>query len=130
MRLHHLIPILALAAAPQAQAQPAAEAPRPAARQCFFPRQLSSWSEVNDTTVTIRIGVERFYRLDLTSPCPELRQTLSLGLEGHHGGSSICSDDNFDLLVRDLSGEGTRRCNVRAMTAISREDAAALNRRH
>lgn len=134
MRLVHLANLLlVLAVAAPALAQPSpAGAPSQGVkpdRQCFFSRQIDNWSEVDDTIVVVRVGVTRHYRLDLLSPCPELRQTMSLGLVSHRGGDSICTGDTFDLVVTDLSGQGSRRCNVGSMQPINREDAGILTRR-
>lgn len=98
-------------------------------RACFFPRQISSWREAGEGAVVLRITGGRYYRLDLASPCPELRSSLSIGLD-NRGTGSVCVGEQLGLVVRDISGQGSRRCPVADMVAITPEEGkAALSRR-
>jgi hypothetical protein len=115
----------ALAGAASAAGQPAADA---GSRQCFFSRNIRSWAEVDDRSLTIRVSGGKNYLLRLAGPCPELRGTQALGVK-HLGGDWICTDQTFDLLVQNLSRTGPARCPVTSMTPISREEAAALSAR-
>lgn len=117
-----------LAVAASAPAQPAA-APGPQPRACFFPREINSWREAGTDAVVLRLTGDRYYRLQLMGPCPELRSTMTLGVE-NRGGSSICTGEAFSLIVRDLSGQGTQHCPVSGLAPVSREEGeAALRRR-
>jgi hypothetical protein len=115
-----------------AAATGASAAERPAAdagsRQCFFSRNIRSWAEVDDRSLTIRVSGDRNYLLKLSGPCPELRATQVLGLK-RMDGDWICTNQTFDLLVQNLSRTGPARCAVSSMTPISREEAAASARR-
>ncbi|HEX8234052.1 MAG TPA: DUF6491 family protein [Caulobacteraceae bacterium] len=132
--LHILPPLcaattaLALAGAAPAQ-PPSTGGPGPGAQACFFPREINSWREAGREAVVLRLTGGRYYRLQLMGPCPELRSTMTLGID-NRGGSSICTGEAFSLIVRDLSGQGTQHCPVTGMVPVTREEGeAALGRR-
>jgi len=53
-----------LIAASGAQAAPA--------NKCFFVSEFQNWKAPDNKTIYIRVGVNEFYRLDLSASCPSL----------------------------------------------------------
>lgn len=121
------IPAVALMAAVfSAASSAAAQAPETKpAKECFFSRNIRSWTEVDDRSVAIRVSGNKNYLVQLGEPCPELKGTQALGLS-RMGGDWICTDQTFDLIVQNLSHTGPRRCLVSSMSPITPEAAAAL----
>jgi hypothetical protein len=109
-----------LSAAAGAQAPDAANP----ARQCFFARNVRSWTEVDDRSVAIRVSGQN-YLLQLGESCPELHSTRAVALK-HRGGDWICTDQTFDLVVQNMSQTGPRNCLVSYMSPITPEAAQVL----
>jgi hypothetical protein len=103
-------------------AQPAA-----AASQCFFANNWNGgWKATPDSkAIYIRVGVNKLYRLDLSSSCPELQQPDAHLINRIRGSSTLCSALDFDLSVS--VGHGfTTPCIVSKLTPLSDAEAAAL----
>ena len=115
-----------MCAAPVAAQSP--EGAAKPARACFHGRSISSWTEVDDTSVLLRVNVRDNYLVKLSSPCPELRGSRTLGVL-NQGSDWICTDDRVDLIVQDLSRTGTTRCLAQSISPISQEAATALTQR-
>ena len=107
-----------------ADAQTQASAPKP--RACFYVRGVNSFREAGDQTVYLRSGVRDIYRLDLMHRCPDLKWALGIGLDTH--GSWVC--DPLDVTVIAGSSIGPQRCPVKAVSKLTRDEAAALPRKH
>jgi len=122
-----LVASTCIAAALAAAAAAPASAQTKPARQCFFSSQLSSWKEVGDSAVNLRVGVSDIYRLDLLSPCPDLRWAEAVGIETRGGDSHICSGLDVSLIVpRGVTHTVPQRCMATSLRKLSREEAAAL----
>jgi hypothetical protein len=128
MRISALVTFaVALACAVPVAAQTPDSSGKPA-RACFHGRSISSWTEVDDTSVVLRVNVRTNYLVKLFSRCPELRGSRTLGVL-NRGSDWICSDDRVDLIVQDLSRTGTTRCLAQSISPISQEAATALTQR-
>ena len=104
---------------------PAAAAP--AGKACFFASQLSSWKEVGDRTVNLRVGVSDIYQLRLLAPCPDLPFAEAIGIETQAGSNSICSGLDVSLVLpRDVARSGPSRCMATSLRKLSPEEARAL----
>ena len=127
MRTSHILSmlgavgVLALACAPSAQPEPS-KAPAPS---CFFSRDWQGWKASEDTkAIYIRVGINRIYRLDLASSCPDLRYP-NAHLVTKLRGDSICNALDIDLKVSEGQGFATP-CIVQKLSQLSPAEAAAL----
>lgn len=115
----------ALLLAAPALAQP----PKPAAQnECFFVSQFQNWKPGgDDKTMYIRVGLSRFYRLDLAASCPNMRYP-DARLINNFRTSSICSPLDWDMRVSQGVGPGSMAmpCMVKKMTRLSPAEVAAL----
>ncbi len=123
-----LIPSALMLAALACATSPAAAASGPG-RQCFYASELSSWKEVGDRTVNLRVGVNDLYQLDLLGPCPDLPWAESIGIETRGASNQICSGLDVSLIV---SGSVThtvpQRCMATSLHKLSKAEADALPR--
>ena len=119
---------LTVAAPVFAQAPSGQAASAKPARQCFYSRNISSWTEVDDNSVVLHVNVRDRYLLKLFARCPELRWTQTIGVR-NRGSDWICTDDRFDLIVQDSSRTTTQRCPVESMAPITPEAAVALTKK-
>ena len=117
--------MIGAAIAAPALAQTSAEANGSPKKQCFYERNVNGWNQVDDRTVILSVGVKDRYLVKLFAPCPELRHTLTLGLR-NRGSDWVCTDDRFDLFIRDSTMSVPRQCSAESMTPITREEAMAL----
>lgn len=116
--------ILALSACatPQEQAQQAA-GPQPK-RECFWAQNVNGFNAIDDETVTVTVGVNDVYRLDLFSRCPDIDWNQSIALVSR-GGSSICSGLDATIVTRGPGGMA-QRCPVRTVTKLTQPEVEAL----
>ena len=128
MRKHVLATtLIGMAAAaligPAAMAEPQT---KPAPR-CFYSNDWDGgWKPTADSkSMYIRVGINRIYRVDFSSPCPQLQTPMSHLITETHGSSSICSAIDLDLKVSDGHGFSTA-CIVSNLTELSKDEAAAL----
>ncbi len=115
---------LALAACTTPPVSDASVVAAKSARSCFFANSANSFNAVDDQTVYVRVGVKDVYRLDLFSRCPDIDWNHAIALVSR-GGSSICS--GLDATVITKGPFGPQRCEVRTVTKLTPEEAAALN---
>ncbi len=109
--------------------QAASARPARPARACFFASQLSSWKEVGDRTVNLRVGVNDVYQLQLLSRCPDLRYAEAVGVETRGGSSQICSGLDVNLIVpSSVTHSIPQRCMATSLRKLSRDEAKALPR--
>ena len=63
-----------------AASQPAdASAERPAPR-CFLSRQVNGFTSRGSDAVDVHVGANRYYRLTLAGPCPDVDWSFRVGL--------------------------------------------------
>jgi uncharacterized protein DUF6491 len=96
-------------------------------RQCFTPREVSSFTGTVDRNADIKVGTSRFFRLELAGGCPDVDLSQRIGIRARGGGTFICEGFDAELIVPDTSG--TQTCAVSAIHAISREQYFADNKR-
>ncbi|WGM37164.1 DUF6491 family protein [Caulobacter sp. NIBR1757] len=116
--------LLITGAAGVVQAQPAKKAVSSARTDCFFNRQVQSYTAANDDkTLYVRAG-KNTYRLETFSRCLDLSSALNIGLDSHPS-SSICSALDVTIVVPS-SSMGPQRCAVRTLVKLTPEQIAAL----
>ena len=93
------------------------------ARNCFWANSANSFNAVDDQTVYVRVGVRDVYRLDLFTRCPDVDWNNAIALVSR-GGNSICSGLDATLITKGPFGP--QRCEVRTVTKLTPEEAAAL----
>lgn len=93
---------------------------------CFFISQFQSWKAPDDKTMFIRVGVNKFYRLDMAGSCPALKGISPHLITTFRGGNSVCSRLDWDLKVVRSPGGAPEACIVKEMTALTPEEAAAI----
>lgn len=117
--------LLVFAGAGAATAQQPTEAPaaKPQ-RQCFWTRDVNSFSAVDEKTVNVRVGVRDYYQFEMLGRCPDVDWSNEIALISRNG-SSICS--GMDATIVTKSSLGPQRCAVKAVRKLSPEDVAALS---
>lgn len=125
LALTTLIAFCAASPAPAAAAAAETAAAKPQ-RQCFFTRNVSNFSAVDDQTVNVRVGVKDVYRLDMLGHCPDIDWTQQIALISR-GGSSICTGMDATIVVK--SPIGPQRCAVKTIRKLTPEEVAALPRK-
>jgi hypothetical protein len=104
---------------------------KPAPR-CFSMRDFESWKAPDANTIYIRVGVNRYYRLDLSGPCQALKMIDVHLITKSRGSDQVCSGLDWDLSVSDSvggigRGAGFRQaCIVKTQTPLSAADVAAI----
>jgi hypothetical protein len=109
-----------------AWAQPPAPAPASAPNSCFFINQFRTWKAPDDKTMYIRVGVNRFYRLDMAGSCPALKGINPHLVTTFRGTNSICSKLDWNLKVARAPGSPAVGCIVKEMTEMTPEEVAAI----
>jgi len=113
----------ALLLAPIASAQP--QQPN-GGSACFFSRDFQGWRSPDPSTILIRVGVNRFYRLDLSAPCPTLEFPSTHLVSVFHGSDTICAPIDWDLRVSQYPQGITEQCIVKSMTRLTPDQVASI----
>ena len=94
---------------------------------CFYSNQFENWRAPDDRTILIRVGVSRYYRLDLAGPCNGLTWPSATLINRIHGPDLICKPIDWDLMVSDSPTGGFEHgCIVKSMTQLSPEEVASI----
>jgi len=93
--------------------------------QCFLPSQVTGFHAVDDDTVQVFVGANDVYTLDLAGPCPNVDWSLQVGIRSTGGGDWVCGGLDAELLVPDVSGQGTNRCMVTNIQKLDPDAARA-----
>lgn len=93
------------------------------ARQCFFVRQVSDYSEAPDgpnhrDRIYVRTGARDRYLLETLPGCPGLNWSWRIALDPKFQ-STLCTGDTADLIVPSGVGGGADRCMVRVLGKVS-----------
>ena len=100
--------------------------------QCFFINEFQQWRDVDDKTIYIRVNLNDYYRLDMSSSCPELTYPSSHLITKTAGPQTVCTALDWDLRVADGLGPGSiaTPCIVKTMTKLTPAEAAAIPKQY
>jgi hypothetical protein len=115
-----LVTGLSLAAAAQTPAPPVKHT------ACFFSNEFQNWKAPDARTIFIRVGLHRYFRLDLSGTCQTLLWPDSHLITHVRGSDSICSAVDWDLKVSQGSNGIPEACIVKTMTELTPAEAAAI----
>lgn len=103
----------------------AASAERPAPR-CFLSSQVNGFNARGGDAVDVHVGANRYYRLTLAGPCPDIDWSFRVGIRTLGGGSWICRGTDAEIIVPSLNGR--QRCLVTDVRPLSADEVAATRR--
>jgi len=102
-------------------------AAQPAQNACFLINQFNGWKAPDTKTIYIRVGLDRYYRLDLANTCSLLAMPNVHLITKTRGPDLVCSAIDWDLSVSESPpGNIPEPCIVRKMTLLSPAEAAAI----
>lgn len=113
-----------IAASTPAMAQPAAKSETKTT--CFYSNQMDNWKAPNPKTIYIRVGMHRYYRLDLAAPCYALRSPGAFLITRITGPQTICGAVDWNLHVATSWNDIPQACIVKKMTQLTPAEVAAL----
>jgi hypothetical protein len=93
---------------------------------CFFSREFQQWRAPDANTIFIRVGVNRFYRLDLSAPCPSLLYPNARLVTVFHGSDTVCAPIDWELGVAQSPEGVSEQCIVKAMTPMTPAEIASI----
>lgn len=100
---------------------------QPAQNACFLITQFNGWKAPDTRTIFIRVGLDRFYRLDLANTCSLLAMPNVHLITKTRGPDLVCSAIDWDLSVSESPpGNIPEPCIVKKMTLLSPAEAAAI----
>ena len=109
-----------------APSDPAAASAQGDGRECFHADSASSFTPVRDDAVVVRVGANRYYRLEFVGTCHDIDWSQRIALRTQ-GSAWICRGHDADILVR--GPQGTDRCPVRAVRRLTGAEVEALRDR-
>jgi hypothetical protein len=98
-------------------------------RSCFFVSQFNNWKAADEKTIYIRVGVNRFFRLDLSSACRTALWPDAVMINKWRGSNSVCSALDWDLQIAQQATGIPQPCLVSKMTELTKAEADALPRK-
>lgn len=93
---------------------------------CFFSREFEQWRAPDPSTIIIRVGINRLYRLDLSAPCPTLQFPQARLVTVSRGSDAICGPLDWDIRVAQYGNGVTEQCVVKSMTQLTQEQIASI----
>ncbi len=97
------------------------------AQACFQSREMNGWRAADLKTIYLRVGLTRYYRLDLSSPCQDLADRDAHLVTLTSGSGLMCSAVDWDLgVARNMPGDMPMRCIVKTMTPLTAAEADAI----
>lgn len=121
-RICLLLPAVLASAA--CAAQPPANATARAGQACFWPSEITGFSDAGPDRALVSIGTRETWELTLSPGCPDVDWAMKIGIKSR-GGERICPGRPAELLVPNASGSSFRGCLVRSIRRLSPEEAAA-----
>jgi hypothetical protein len=119
--VHRLWPLAPAALLAVGAAAPAPEQGSKRAQQCFWPSEVSGFSDAGPDRALVRIGTREIWELTLSPGCPDVNWAMRIGIQPR-GGQRVCIGRPAELIVPDAGGAG-RRCLVRQVRKLSRAEA-------
>ena len=95
-------------------------------RHCFFVSEFNNWKAADEKTLYIRVGVKRFFRLDLAASCRTAMWPDATMINKWRGSTSVCSALDWDLKVSQRADGFGQPCLVSKMTELTPAEADAL----
>jgi hypothetical protein len=96
-----------------------------AQRHCFFSSQFENWKAADEKTIFIRVGVNRYFRLDLAGGCRSAAWPDSFLITKFRGSNTVCSAIDWDLKVSQPHGIA-EACIVSQMTELTPAEVDAI----
>lgn len=94
--------------------------------RCFSMTQMNGWKSPDGKTITIRIGVDRYYRIDLARECGTLKTINPHLILSNRQGGLVCSVLDLDVKASESPNGVTEPCFPKTLTELSAAEAAAL----
>ena len=114
-----LLPLALTAVLSACARQPVSVASAQSSRaQCFLASQVSGFGNAIDTSVDVKVGASRYFRLALLGPCHDIDWSTTLALRTTGGSSWICEGNDAEIFVPGPIGG---RCLVTDVRPITRE---------
>ena len=107
-------------------AQQAGDGPARAAssgRECFRAADVNGFTPRGPDSVDVQVGANRYFRLGLQGPCPNIDWSHRVALRTLGGGSWICQGNDAEIIVPDAGFAD--RCLVQSVRRLSDEEVKA-----
>ncbi len=97
--------------------------------RCFRSSEFQNWKAADAKTIYIRVGMNRYYRLDLAAPCSSLKSPGAFLITKIRGANTICSAIDWNLHVATSWDGIPQACIVKKMTELTPAEVKALPRK-
>lgn len=91
--------------------------------QCFWPSQVSGFSDAGPDKVRVRAGFKDMWELEVSPGCPDANWAMKIAIVSR-GGGPVCPGRPAELIMPSASGQSTERCLVRNVRKLSAEETA------
>lgn len=96
-------------------------------KQCFHMSEMQGWKAPDSKTMYIRVGVNRYFRVDLAYECPTLKSIGAFLVTKAHGSDLVCDPIDWDLKVAEPPPGGMAEpCMVKAMRPMTADEVKAI----
>ncbi|HVW72522.1 MAG TPA: DUF6491 family protein [Rhizomicrobium sp.] len=116
-------PLLLAAALLLSTALPAEADPHP---RCFSMSEMNGWRSPDGKTIYLRMGADRYYRLELSRQCSTLKSVNPHLVLRNRQGGTICSALDLDVKASQSPGGIVEPCFPKTLTELTPAEAAAL----
>ncbi len=110
-------------ASAQTADKPVEPAPADNGRSCFRGADVTSWSDVDQTTINLRVGVRDYYQVKLLGPCGDIDWDLKIALRSR-GSDFICSGLDAEIVASSPLGPIT--CPASSIRRLTADEIKAM----
>jgi hypothetical protein len=87
---------------------------------------MNGWRSPDSKTIYLRVGAQRYYRIDLARECSTLKNINPHLVLTNRQGGAICSALDLDVKASESPGGVIEPCFPKTLTELSPAEAAAL----
>jgi hypothetical protein len=93
---------------------------------CVFMRDWRGWKAPSEDAIYIHVGVNRYYRIDLSTSSPKLMWPEARLHFNDLGIDIVCSAQDLDITLNDLNGGFREKLTAKSITRLTPEEVAAI----
>jgi hypothetical protein len=97
---------------------------------CFLSRDWDGWKAPDANTIILRVGVSRYYRLDLSAGSNQLQAPAMHLVSKIRGSDWICSPLDLQLELADDHNAFREPLIVKAITRLTPEQVAQIPKKY
>jgi len=94
--------------------------------RCFSMSEMNGWRSPDGKSIYLRMGADRYYRMDLARECSTLKSINPQLLLRNRQGGLVCSPLDLDVKAAQSPGGIVEPCFPKTLSELTPAEATAL----